>query len=916
MKKFLHQILATCALLAAAPLAHAQLCAPTLMPGDTALSPPAGEQMNVAFARGVGATLMVWEDTRAALVGTQDSHGYDGLVTRIKDVYAARIDDAGKPIDTLPIPVAAGAFSQVVPKVAWNGQDWLVVWTSRTAGTSFSTQGVYGTRISATGQVLDDPPIVIRDTSGFDEREPVVASDGNMWAVIWFANLAFGTDGVQGCLVSPAGTPGAPRTLFQTSPTSGNFYVPTNFELAWAGGRYLFVSEHFTPGPSFDRNILGQFLDASLTRIGSEFSIATNTPWDQDHAAIASNGAGFFVTWYDAQLPGQVRGSPVSASGVVAVPDGTLFESPPGDVQSAAGWDGVNWIAAWTKYATGSSTLIRVARVSGTGAMLPGSPFTASAGNWSMYYPAVGALNGGALVAWSDERNVHFFYSNAPAGIDSTDLYGAVVDVSGSVATDQSLLLSPPAQTRPDIAGDSARGYLVTFLSETAGTGSVMAQRVDAAGMPVDPQPIVVATGTRLIRNPAVAFDGTRWLITWAELSLDGSSGFGNVFARRVGSNGIPLDAAPILVMAGNTPDVAAVAGTFLVVSTTNPSHFQSIHGTRVRGSDGAILDATPLFIGSYYSVHPAVTAFADRWLVAWQQHPSHDDPNSDIRAIFVFPSGAALGQFIVAPSGRAPSVTSGGSTALVTWNDATDIRARRIRSDGTMLDTLAGIPISSAFNKQFAPEAGWDGTRWFVAWNDYRAHTNLLDGGVGDLQGARVEVSGTVLDPSGLALANDFAVPEGNPAVAGDLGTTITAYAMLREESPYRVFRITVRALNGASASFRNAGSNPASYTCNAPVLGGTWASTVNLSTTGHSSAYLYSFRAQSSLTLPQGQMLMGTGVIARLGPVAGPLATFSVSVPNRLSLCGFHMTAQALHLGTVRRFALSNAMDLVVGQ
>jgi hypothetical protein len=232
------------------------------------------------------------------------------------------------------------------------------------------------------------------------------------------------------------------------------------------------------------------------------------------------------------------------------------------------------------------------------------------------------------------------------------------------------------------------------------------------------------------------------------------------------------------------------------------------------------------------------------------------------------------------------------------------------------MLDTLAGIPISSAFNKQFAPEAGWDGTRWFVAWNDYRAHTNLLDGAVGDLQGARVEASGTVLDPAGLALANDFAVPEGTPAVAGDLGTTITAYAMVREESPYLTFRITLRALNGSSAAFRNAGSNPASYTCNAPVLGGNWAGTVDLSTTGHSAAYLYAFRAQGSTTLPQGQVLLGSGGIARLGPAAGPLATFSFAVPNSLALCGFHFTTQALHQGTVSRFALSNAMDLVVGQ
>lgn len=781
-----------CSLFAVVPLSHAQLSTPTVLPGDTALAPPAGDQANVAFARGDDTTLMVWEDRRADLTGTQSSQG---TAVQINDIYAARIDDAGNTLDSPPIVVTQAAFSQTVPKVAWNGESWLVVWTTRTPGPSFSTQGVYGVRISAAGQILDDPPIRIADTTGFDERVPVVASDGDSWAVIWFANIAFGIDGVRGCLVSSAGTVDAPRTLFQT--TGGvNFYVPTNFELAWAGGRYLLVSEHLSPS-TFDSDIFGQLFDASLNKVGPEFAVATNTPWNQRRPAVASNGTGFFVTWHNEQLPDDVRGTPVSPSGVVAVPNGTVFAvGMGGEPQPAAGWDGVDWIAAWESGGPGlSGSSIQVARVSGAGAMRPGSPFAASAGTWSMERPAIATLAGGALVGWSDLRNVHFFFSNSPAGIDTTDLYGAVVDASGSMAADRPLLLSPPAQTRPDLAGNATSGYLVAFLSETAGTASVMAQRVDAFGAPIDPQPTVVATGTRLIRNPVVAFDGTVWLVTWEQYRLNGSAGTADVFARRVSSNGIPIDPAPILVMSGNTPDVAAVGGVFLVVSSTQPGHFRSIHGARVRGSDGALLDTTPIFIGTYYSVDPAVTAFADRWLVAWQQHPTHDNPSSSIQASFVLSSGAAVAQFQVSTSGRAPSVASGGSIALVSWNDSSDVRARRIRSDGTTLDTSAGFVVSNASNRQFSPESGWDGASWFVAWNDYRAHTNVLDGGVGDLYGSRVEADGTISDPSGVAVANDFAVPECNPAVAGDRGTTLTAYAMIRSESQYGTFRITLRA-------------------------------------------------------------------------------------------------------------------------
>jgi len=779
----------------AAPILRAapQLSAPLALPGDTALSPPAGDQTNVALARGASTTLLVWEDSRAALAGTQYAQGY-GFGTQITDVYAARVDGAGHTIDIVPIPVATGAFAQSLPKVAWNGQNWLVVWTSRTPGQYFSTLGVYAARVSPAGQVLDDPPIAISDTLGFDEREPVVASDGNRWAVVWKAGIAQGTDAVRGCLVDAAGVPDSPRDFFQTVGGVG-FYIPWNFELAFAGGRFLFVSEHMQQGRS-DYDIVGQLFDAGLAKVGGEFPISTNT-WNQNRAAIASDGAGFFVTWCDEQSWGEIRGSPVTAGGVVTVADGAVYQT--GMYGSypypAAGWDGTSWIAAWD-----DGGPIRVARVTPAGAMRPGSPFALNAGTWSMQRPAIGALNAGVLVAWSDSRNLV-----ASIGPDSTDLYGAVVDPAGGVAPDAALLLSPPAQTRPDLAGNAAIGYLVTFLSETAGTASVMAQRVDARGTPVDPQPIVLASGTRWVRNPAVGWDGSVWLVVWEEMNATWPPGSGTIFARRVAANGLPIDPAPIQVMAGNTPDVAAAGGVFLVVCSVEPTnHFRPIRGARVRGSDGALLDGTAIAIGPSYSVSPRVTAFADRWLVAWQQHTTHDSPYSSIQANLVLSNGTTSGAFVAGNNTstcRTPSLSSGSAAALISWSDGSNVRARRVQADGTGLDPSAGFGVSSATNTQFGSAAGWNGARWFVAWNDYRAHTNPLDGAVGDVYGARVEPDGTVADPSGVAVADDFAVAEGNPAVAGDLGVAVAAWAMVRQEAPYGTFRITLRNRDDASS-------------------------------------------------------------------------------------------------------------------
>ena len=61
------------------------------------------------------------------------------------------------------------------------------------------------------------------------------------------------------------------------------------------------------------------------------------------------------------------------------------------------------------------------------------------------------------------------------------------------------------------------------------------------------------------------------------------------------------------------------------------------------------------------------------------------------------------------------------------------------------MLDPT-GIAISQADNAQTDPVVAFDGTRYLVAWSDGRD-----DGGV---YASRVRADGTVLDPSGIAVA------------------------------------------------------------------------------------------------------------------------------------------------------------------
>jgi len=123
------------------------------------------------------------------------------------------------------------------------------------------------------------------------------------------------------------------------------------------------------------------------------------------------------------------------------------------------------------------------------------------------------------------------------------------------------------------------------------------------------------------------------------------------------------------------------------------------------------------------------------------------------------------------------------------------------------------------------------------------------------------------------------------------------------------------------ASATFRNAGVNPASHTAvTRPAIGSTYTATVDLAgTTGHNMAWLLGFATPTTDTLGGGQVLlmdlMALGGELLLQPFqSGPVATYNMAIPADLVFVGVSAATQAVHFGGVKPFALSNAQDLFV--
>ena len=124
------------------------------------------------------------------------------------------------------------------------------------------------------------------------------------------------------------------------------------------------------------------------------------------------------------------------------------------------------------------------------------------------------------------------------------------------------------------------------------------------------------------------------------------------------------------------------------------------------------------------------------------------------------------------------------------------------------------------------------------------------------------------------------------------------------------------------ASVTVRDAGTNPSSLSASsAPVLGQSFGLDVDLGgTTGHALGAVVGYAGGLTLPLAGGQTLLvditdPAGELLGQALTPGPLASWSLGIPDDVSLCGFDVSVQGVHVGGVSPFALSNALDLVLG-
>lgn len=751
---------------------------PQALAGDALVGLATGDQAAPAMARGSNGYLVAWSDRRTTLSSNSGSPESE------QDIFAVRLDDSGAKIESTPFALHIAPGADTAPMVAWNGANWLVVWKSQAPLASQYSSALVGVRVSPQGAVLDATPIVILPYSFSEIGTTALASDGSNWVA-----LAQGTSGgasnVRAARVSAAGA------LLDATPVE---LLPAgqlmNVELAYAQGSFLLVWSRYN-GSSDD--VVGRRFSSALAwQDAQPFTIGA-TVHDDGGAQVGSNGSQFLVTWYGGYSSspwGHVFAARVAPSGQVldATPLTLVTNMYYGTGPTAApAFDGTNWFVTWTEYE------LRAARIAANGALLdaPGfvvDPTPSSTLVAPLLSPAPG---GGVQLCWTDNR---------AGSYEGLDVYAARLLGPGGVGPQVGISSGASAQVTADFVRGSSNSLLV-FRSETSGARRILASRLDALGQSLDPEPLVAATGL-LEGQPSVGFDGSVYLVAWES----GSSL--SILARRLSSAGVWLDAAPISIGVGTSPEVSGKNGEFLISyvrSVAFPLQ-QLPNYVRVRGADGVVL-GPPVALNSNYAVETDVCVVGDRWLIVWQRNYWNNDPHCDVNAAFVDSNGVATAPFWVAGTFNAynhsVSVASSGDQALITWvfgtasNLTRRVHSRRIAADGTFLDANP-VPLCPAVNaEQFNPSATWNGVDYLVAWQDLRAASSMIDGR-SDLYVARVSQQGALLDPLGVGVEVSSA-SESGPALLGlDNGRALLASSRFEAALGLAAYRLALRTIDG----------------------------------------------------------------------------------------------------------------------
>lgn len=507
------------------------------------------------------------------------------------------------------------------------------------------------------------------------------------------------------------------------------------------------------PAGLVDASAYPAVLDPTVSpEFGMDTPVEIAAPNDQTTPAVSFNGTNYLVAWAD-RRPGTllwyIFATRVSQTGAVLDTSGIPVDSS--DNNDTAPDIAFDGTNWLVVYLRGSG--LYGVRVSAAGAVIDTNPIAIETA-MSAYSPSV--------AFGTSEYMIVFSTTNA--------VYAHRLSTSGIVQTSTPISISS-AGNDPNIAFNGT-DFLVAYHN-TGGSGSgVSARLLSTAGVPSTGVSLPQAYG--VAHRPGLATDGTNWLVAYPWASGCCADDW-RIKAARVSSAGALLDSTPIDIAdyyaASNStyqyyPDEISVAYGGGAYTVLWDSYAKVIEAERV--SVGGVPLTSPMSVIDAPNLQSFAAAAFDgtNFLVAAR---SYTASNGDIyvgrvsASLSILDSPAHLAS-LAGNMEQNASVAFNGTNYFVAWEDyrpgaSSDIYGVRVSRTGTVLDDPA-LALSQAINSQTVPTVASNGTDYFVAWADARASSHIY--------GTRVTASGTVDDPLGLPISGSTGT-QFQPAAASD---------------------------------------------------------------------------------------------------------------------------------------------------
>lgn len=649
------------------------------------------------------------------------------------DVYGARLTQEGVVIDTGAFAIVNASDDQVNPAIAFDGNNYLVVWQDRRNG----EWHIHGSRVTTSGVVLDTASIQISGEL-YNQRNPSISFGDSQYLVIWSNRDGSYPVSLSGCRVDTAGivvdTSGIAVAPTGHPERSAVAFDGTNFFVIWAEAEYV---GNFADIYGARVSASGQVLDTNAIFVGHG-----TWNWYCNSPSVAFDGINYLAVYSEKftvyETHTQVCGHRVNQSGVVLDTNPILIYENTGSMPRAV-FDGSNYLITLVREQPGWPPYyfeIKARRLNCAGQLI-GATATVSAGdNWRRS-PALVFGGSNYCAVWADCRD---FVSSTIYG-SRIDTSCVVLDPSGILVTTAPSLVGYGRQNRPAVLSDG-NDYLAVWEDDYS--DNIYGIRLTDTGIIPDTVPIFLSGHINPEYGPCISWNGMNYLAAWKRIYA-GPTPTGTITTARIDQTGVVLDPGGVVIhyTTCGYPSISFDGVNHLIVF--HRLHYENyMHvGNTIRGllvnQNNSLISDFPI----QYSINdwefrsnPVVAFDGSNYLVTyysggWLQ---------GIYGKFVTPAGVPIGAEIVLSNADChdPSVVFGDSRYLVLWESDTDVFARFVETSGSVSDSILAICVAA--DSQAHTSVEFDGLNYWVVWQDRR-------NGEWDIYGARVDTLGNIID-------------------------------------------------------------------------------------------------------------------------------------------------------------------------